>query len=157
MKTRENEKNLKSELSEIQEISISYKPRNIIGNKIGSSFDVEKILRLFFEDEMDYRENFFVAILNNQNEILGVKRISTGGMTSTIVDIRLIFQTAILGHATSIIVAHNHPSGTLKPSEADKKITNKIKTAGSYLDIKLLDHLIFSREGYFSFADEGIL
>jgi len=73
MKTNQTEMSLKSELSEIQEISISYKPRNILGNKIGSSFDVEKILRLFFEDEMDYRENFFVAILNNQNEILGVK------------------------------------------------------------------------------------
>jgi len=92
-----------------------------------------------------------------QNEVLGVKRISTGGITSTVVDIRLIFQTAMLGHATSIIVAHNYPSGTLKPGEADKIITNKIKTAGSYLDIKLLDHLIFSRKGYFSFADGGML
>lgn len=140
---------------EIQEISISYTPAKVDFEKIKSSFDAVQILELFFQDELNYRENFFVAILNNQNQILGVKKISTGGMTATIVDIRLIMQTALLAHGTAIILAHNHPSGKLKPSNADISITNKIRQAGESMDIKVLDHLIFSRDGYYSFADEG--
>lgn len=148
---------LKTELCEIQEISISYKPAKIEFQKIKSSFDAVQILELFFQDEMSYCEHFFIAILNNQNQILGVKKISTGGMTGTVVDVRLIMQTALLAHGTAIILAHNHPSGTLRPSNADINITKKIKKAGECMDIKVLDHLIFSREGYYSFADEGNL
>ncbi len=95
--------------------------------------------------------------LNRANKVLGIFIISTGGITATVVDIRLIFAAAIKANATSILLAHNHPSGATNPSVADKQITEKIVSAGKILDISVFDHLIITKHGYFSFADNGLL
>jgi DNA repair protein RadC len=102
-------------------------------------------------------EEFKVLLLNRGNKVIGVYKASSGGITATIADSRLILATAIKSLSTSIILSHNHPSGNLKPSAADQDLTLKIKSACQYHDIKVLDHVIVSSEGYYSFADEGLL
>jgi DNA repair protein RadC len=102
-------------------------------------------------------EEFWVLFLNNSNKVLAKSQISKGGLTATIVDVRLLFKRALEFACVGLIVCHNHPSGKLEPSAADKNITQKIKQAGVTLDIKLLDHLIITQKAYFSFADEAIL
>lgn len=101
-------------------------------------------------------EEFWVMFLNNSNKILFKSQLSKGGMTGTVVDVRMVFKIALEQNATSIILVHNHPSGKLQPSDADIQITKKIKNAGKELDIPVLDHIIITERGYFSFADEGI-
>lgn len=101
-------------------------------------------------------EEFWVLYLNNSNKILFKSQLSKGGMTGTVVDVRMVFKIALEQNATSIILSHNHPSGKLAPSDADIQITKKIKNAGKELDIPVLDHIIISERGYYSFADEGI-
>ena len=95
--------------------------------------------------------------MNNSNKVISKSQLSKGGITGTVVDTRLVFKSAIENGAVSVILVHNHPSGTLVASEADKQITRKIKVAGESLDIKVLDHLIVTSSSYMSFADEGIL
>ncbi|MBD0824157.1 RadC family protein [Aestuariibaculum marinum] len=102
-------------------------------------------------------EEFWIIYLNNSNKVIQKNQLSKGGITGTLVDVRLVLKTALEVGATGLILAHNHPSGTLRPSEADKQITEKLKTAAQSLDIKVLDHLIITENAYFSFADEGIL
>lgn len=102
-------------------------------------------------------EVFAVIFLNMANKVKHFEVLSKGGLSHTIVDPRIIFQKALEVKATSMILCHNHPSGNLKPSRADEEITAKLKSAGTLLDIKVLDHLIVSDEGYFSFADEGMM
>ena len=97
-------------------------------------------------------------LLNNANKVKGIYEVSTGGITGTLVDLRIIFAVVLKSLTTAVILAHNHPSGTLRPSEPDKRLTQKIKKAGELFDIKVLDHLILTPDGnYFSFADEGML
>ena len=93
----------------------------------------------------------------DQNQILGCHQISKGGMTGTVVDVRVVFQVALKSCATSIILGHNHPSGNLDPSDADKKITRQLKEAGALLEIPVIDHLILTEADFFSMADEGYL
>lgn len=102
-------------------------------------------------------EEFWILYLNNSNKILQKTQLSKGGITGTLVDVRLVLKNALEVGATSIILCHNHPSGTLKPSTSDKEITKKLKTAAESLDIKVLDHLIVTEKAYFSFADEELL
>lgn len=102
-------------------------------------------------------EEFWIIYLNNSNKVISKSQLSKGGITGTVVDTRLVFKSAIENGAVAVILVHNHPSGTLVASEADKQITRKIKLAGESLDIKVLDHLIVTETNYFSFADEGIL
>jgi len=102
-------------------------------------------------------EEFWIVYLNNSNKILHKAQLSKGGITGTLVDVRLAMKQALEYGAVGLILAHNHPSGTLKPSAADKEITQKLKTAAQILDIKVLDHLIITQKDYFSFADKGIL
>jgi DNA repair protein RadC len=103
-------------------------------------------------------ETMKLMLLNRANKVLGIADLSTGGTNGCIIDLKIIFQYAILANASFIILAHNHPSGSLKPSEADIAITKKAKDAGKFLDITLLDHLVISPdERYFSLADEGII
>lgn len=124
--------------------------------QINSSKQAFDILVPLFMDKTE--EQFVVMYLNHANYLMAVERISTGGMTSTIADIRIIFKRALSGQSTSkIILAHNHPSGHLKPSEADKKLTERIRDGGKLLDIQLVDHLILADNRYYSFADEQIL
>lgn len=102
-------------------------------------------------------EEFWIIYLNNSNKVLSKSQLSKGGITGTLVDVRLVFKTVLEVGAVSIILCHNHPSGALNPSEADIQITQKLKLAGESLDIRILDHLIITETNYFSFADEGIL
>lgn len=101
-------------------------------------------------------EEFWVLYLNNSNKVVYKAQLSKGGITGTVVDVRLIFKTALEQNATSIILSHNHPSGKLQASDADLEITKKLKLAGSQLDVKVLDHIIITENGYLSFQDEGI-
>ncbi|MCB0464320.1 MAG: DNA repair protein RadC [Aequorivita sp.] len=102
-------------------------------------------------------EEFWILYLNNSNKVIKSAQLSKGGITGTVVDIRLAFKEALQLGAVGVILAHNHPSGTLKPSQADIQLTKKLKTAGESLDIKVLDHLIITEKAYFSFADENML
>ncbi len=101
-------------------------------------------------------EEFWVLFLNNSNKVISKSQLSKGGITGTIVDVRLVFKLALENGATGLIVCHNHPSGNLTPSNADKEITNKLKRAGESLDVKVLDHLIITETKYYSFVDDGI-
>jgi DNA repair protein RadC len=101
-------------------------------------------------------EEFWIIYLNNSNKVISKSQLSKGGITGTLVDIRIVFKTALEMGATGLILCHNHPSGTLIPSDADKQITAKLKLAGDSLEIKVLDHLIVTEKSYFSFVDEGI-
>lgn len=102
-------------------------------------------------------EEFWILLLNRANKIIGRERISSGGVAGTVVDAKVVFRKAVQQLACSIILAHNHPSGNLKPSQADKNLTEKLVNAGKAIDILVLDHLIISSEGYFSFADESLM
>lgn len=102
-------------------------------------------------------EEFWILYLNNSNKIIQKNQLSKGGITGTLVDVRLVLKNALEVGATALILCHNHPSGTLKPSQADKDITQKLKTAAQSLDIKVLDHIIVTEKAYFSFADEEII
>jgi DNA repair protein RadC len=123
--------------------------------KIASSKDVANLMQPILGD-LEHEE-FWVLFLNNSNKVVAKSQISKGGLTATIVDIRLVFKSALELASVGIIVCHNHPSGKLQPSGADKQLTQKIKEAGTILDIKLLDHLIITEKAYFSFADENLL
>lgn len=124
-------------------------------SQITSSKDVFEIMNPLI-GSLDHEE-FWVIFLNNSNKIKFKTSLSKGGMTGTVVDIRVLFQIALEQKATGIILSHNHPSGKLKPSEADIQITKKIKEAGKVMDVQVLDHVIVTEYSYFSFADEGLL
>lgn len=122
---------------------------------VTNSSDVADYLQTHLRDYK--HEVFAVLFLNRANKINDFKIISEGGITGTVADPRIILKKALEEDAVSLILCHNHPSGSLKPSRADEELTHKIKEAARYFDIKVLDHLIVSDDGYFSFADEGIL
>ncbi|MBW6490884.1 MAG: DNA repair protein RadC [Lentimicrobium sp.] len=102
-------------------------------------------------------EEFWILLLNHANRKISIEQISEGGQAGTVVDPKKVFKLALEQNAAGIILCHNHPSGNLTPSDADKKLTDKIKNAGNFLDIKVLDHLIIADENYFSFADNGLI
>ncbi len=102
-------------------------------------------------------EEFWIIYLNRRNGILGSDKLSQGGISGTVIDVRLVLKKAIEKNSTSLIGCHNHPSGNLEPSEADKKITRQLKEAAAIMDIPLIDHVIVTQSGFFSFADEGLL
>lgn len=118
---------------------------------------VELLKELWNENTIEMQEEFKVMLLNRANKVIGVYAASSGGLTGTVADPRLILAVAIKSLSVSIILSHNHPSGNLKPSRADEELTQKIKVAASYHDIKVIDHIIITSEGYYSFADEGLL
>ncbi|NCA76761.1 MAG: DNA repair protein RadC [Alphaproteobacteria bacterium] len=121
--------------------------------KITKSFQAYQIFRSVIGDKP--WEEFWILLLNRSNRILKKCNISEGGISGTTVDPKKIFKIALDHHATSIILGHNHPSGALHPSEPDKKLTKKIREAGIFLEIDVLDHLIIAENGYYSFADQG--
>ena len=123
--------------------------------KITSSKNVFELLQPTM-GELQHEE-FWIVYLNNANKVLHTAQMSKGGITGTLVDVRLVMKQALELGAVALILAHNHPSGTLKPSSADKQITKKLSTAANALDVKVLDHLIITQKEYFSFADEGVL
>jgi len=141
----------------ISEIKIKYQPIKL-GNgniKIRSSNDAyDVILKHWNKDTIELQEEFKVLLLNNSNEVLGIYEMTKGGMTSTLVDVKLLFAVVLKSCATAIITVHNHPSGKLKPSESDKVIFRKIKEISNLLDINYLDNLIITQKGKYSFNDE---
>jgi DNA repair protein RadC len=108
------------------------------------------------EGKIELVEQFKVQLLNRSNKVLDLVNISSGGVSGTVVDPKIIFVAALKANACALITCHNHPSGNLRPSRADEELTQKIKSAGSLLDIKLLDHLILTADSYYSFAEEGL-
>ena len=144
--------------SKLREVTAVYKSNQEINNvKIGSSMDVNNYIRSVYPVSINIREAMLVLLLNNSNRTLGYSIASIGGLTGTLVDVRLVLRDALLTQATGLILIHNHPSGTLKPSQSDINITNKVKKAAELMDIKVLDHLILTEDSYYSFADEGMI
>lgn len=144
----------------VAEVELVYKTKVKASERphIRSSRDSFNILKeIWDENKINMLEQFKVLLLNRANRVVGVYEASSGGITGTIADSRLILATAIKSLAVSIILSHNHPSGNLTPSAADQNLTSKIKYACQYHDIKVLDHLIVTSEGYYSFADEGLI
>ncbi len=145
----------------VNEIKISYeggiKSKNWV--QVSTSAQAAEVL---FEDwdksTMQLQETFKIVLLNNSNKVKGICQISQGGITGTLVDMRILFATVLKSLSVGLILAHNHPSGKLEPSKADISLTKKIKKAAAVFDIRLLDHLIFAPDGdYYSFADSGQL
>lgn len=123
--------------------------------KIGSSKDVYELMKPLLIDLP--HEEFWLIMLNRGNLVIKKELISRGGVAGTVVDAKIIFKKAVDNYASSIIICHNHPSGNIKPSEADIKVTKSIKEAGKIMEIPLLDHLIVTENNYYSFGDEGLI
>jgi DNA repair protein RadC len=142
----------------ISEIAITYKPNHYTKEALSSVTNAADILRMFWNPEtIEYYEECKVLYLDRANHILGVYNVSRGGLNGTVMDVRMIYQGALKANAHSIIVSHNHPSGNREPSELDKSITRQIKSAGEFLSIQLLDHIIMTKDSYLSFRDNGYL
>jgi len=151
---------LKFAFNQVAEVELMYKSKVKASErpKISHSKDAYIIFKdTWDENKIELQEQFKVMLLNKANKVLGIYEVSTGGMTGTVADPKLIFAAALKAGATSIMLVHNHPSGNLKPSRQDEDLTHKIKQGGKLLDIVLLDHLIISNEGYFSMQDEGFI
>lgn len=140
------------------EISVSYRqdiehPRH----RIQCSRDAFAAFTAYWSDDIGYREEFCILCLNRNNEVMAFYRVSVGGISGTVADPKIVFQAALASHASSIIIAHNHPSGNLTPSQADKDLTKKLRECGKILDCPILDHCILSpQQAYLSFVDEGL-
>lgn len=143
----------------VAEVKLTYKTKQSISTlpKIENSRDIRDVLSRMWSEDMDFVESFNLLLLNRGLRVLGFFHLSKGGTASTIVDVRLVFSAAILANATSIVLAHNHPSGNVFPSKPDIDLTKKIVEGSKLLDIQVLDHIIMSSEDYYSFADEGML
>lgn len=147
-------------LFQVSEINIVYRPKFKASErpKVTTSKQVYDILINHWDKEIiELKEQFKIMLLNRANRVIGIYEVSNGGMTGTVADPKLIFSTALKACASCIILSHNHPSGNLKPSNADIRLTKKIKAGGELLDITVLDHIIITAEGYASLADEGLL
>lgn len=148
------------EWTKVAEVELVYKTRVKASErpKVNSSKDIYNVLKqVWDENKIDMLEEFKVIFLNRANRVTGVYDASSGGITGTVADPRLILAAAIKSLSVSIVLSHNHPSGNLKPSRADEELTLKIKEAASYHDINVLDHIIITSEAYYSFADEGLI
>lgn len=124
---------------------------------IKSSREASEFIRKFYTDDMEIYESCFILLLNRANATIGYAKISQGGISGTVVDVRIIAKYAIESLASSVILAHNHPSGNLRPSEQDNQITSKCKQTLAIMDVTLVDHLILTSDGHYSYADEGAL
>lgn len=148
------------EWTRVAEVELIYKTKVKASErpKISCSKDAYKLfLEYWDKDKLELVEEFKVMLLNRVHKVLGICSLSSGGVSGTIADPKLVFMTALKANACYIMAAHNHPSGNLKPSNADETLTTKMKEAGRFLDLPLLDHLIVTAEGYLSFADEGLV
>ena len=144
--------------TQLAEIQVSYSPNILEDYQITSNRKAyELLLENWDENTLQMQEEVKVLLLNRNNKVLGIYPLAKGGMTECTIDIRLILSVALKTLATGIILAHNHPAGSLKPSTDDLKLTNKLKESCKLFDIILLDHLILAKSGYYSFAEEGLL
>lgn len=139
-------------------ISLSFKQKPSERRVIRNSSDIADVARQCFSaDQIEWTESFIVIGLSQANKVLGFFKVSSGGMTATVADPKVIMQFALLSCSCNLIIAHNHPSGNLNPSRADEELTRKIYDAAKLFDIKLLDHIIVSSENHYSFCDNGKL
>ena len=155
----ENVQNL-SLLNTVAEVELVYKTTVKPSQRpqLKTSQDCYEVLKFTWdENKIEFVEQFKVILLNKAQRVLGIYEMSTGGVSGTVADPRLIFIAALKANAVNIVLSHNHPSGNLRPSKSDEELTYKIKECGILLEIKVLDHIIISSEGYFSFADEGYI
>lgn len=144
--------------SNCPEFKTRIKRDNLKKVRVMKSSDIIPFLREIWEEEkLDLIESFYVVFLNRANTTVGWSKISDGGITGTVADPKIIYNNALQSLACNMIIAHNHPSGNLRPSNTDEELTKKIAAAGKLLDIHLLDHIILTTESHFSFADEGYL
>ena len=143
--------------STISEYSLKYTKSEIQKTKITTSESAYSVIKKFYFDDINIYESFFILLLNKANNTTGFAKISQGGTAGTVVDIKIIAKYAVESLSSAVIICHNHPSGNIKPSEADINITKKIKDALLLLDISLTDHIILSENNYYSFADNGDL
>lgn len=142
----------------ISEISVSYSNKTTGKFKVHSSKESYEVLfKSWNPNTIELQEEFKVLLLNRSNKVLGIYCMSKGGVSGTVVDAKLIFSVALKCNASSIIISHNHPSGNLNPSDSDLRLTKKLKKAGEHLDISLLDHIIVSKDSYYSFLDNGLI
>lgn len=144
----------------VAEVKLSYRNRVKPSERpqVTCSADSYQVLQEGWDkSKLEFVEQFKVLLLNRANRVLGVYELSTGGVAGTVADPKLVFVAALKACASAVILSHNHPSGNLKPSQADLELTKKIKAGGELLDIAVLDHLILTSEGYYSLADEGLL
>lgn len=140
----------------VPELKITSIQSDFIKMKITSAEDAANFIRQFYTGDIDIFESSFILLLNNNLQTIGFAKISQGGVTGTIIDPRIVAHYAVKSLATNVIIAHNHPSGSLKPSTQDKALTIKIKSGLELLDITLQDHIILTSEGFFSFRNEGL-
>ena len=148
------------EWSKVAEVELVYKTKVKASERplVKTSKDCYDILlKVWDENKIEFQEEFKVLLLNRANRVMGIYEASAGGITGTVADPRLILAAAIKSLSVSVVLSHSHPSGSLKPSKADEELTLKIKEAARYHDIRVLDHIIVTSEGYYSFADEGLL
>jgi len=142
----------------VAEVSINYVPKKFTSKvKITTSQDAHKVFRSHWSDDLYYREQMYVLLLNRASMVLGISHIGSGTTAGVLVETKMIMQLVIKANASSIVVAHNHPSENKKASQQDIALTNKLKEACKLMDISLLDHLILCGEDYYSFADEGLI
>jgi len=151
---------MEAENKYLNEITVSYSKKRFTSTAVKSSKDVQAVAREIFNKckcQLELKEYFFIILLNRANEVIGYHKLSEGGICGTVVDIRIAFGTALKSLASGMILIHNHPSGNLKPSEADLRITKQFTESGKLLEVMVHDHLIITEEAYYSFADEDIL
>lgn len=145
-------------VNKIAEVEVSYKPKMLVDYSISNSRkSFELMLEHWDKNIIEMQEEVKVILLNRKNKVLGIYSLAKGGITSCVVDVRIILSIALKTLSTGVILIHNHPSGSLNPSREDKKITEQLKKSFEIMGIELLDHLIVTKNGYFSFADEGLL
>jgi DNA repair protein RadC len=140
----------------VAEVTIAYSTKVKATERpvISSSRDAAAILKFWWDKgNIEFVEEFKVLLLNRANRVLGIRTISTGGVSGTVADPKLIFVSALKANASCLILSHSHPSGNLKPSEADLKLTKKVARAGEFLEIKVLDHIIITKDSFYSLAD----
>lgn len=145
---------------QVAEIQLTYKSnvKPSLRPRIECSRDAYNVFVESWDDtKLELVEQFKVMLMNRANKVLGIFEVSTGGTSGTVADPKLIFAAAIKSGACGMILAHNHPSGNLQPSQADRELTRKLKDGGTLLEIQVLDHVVLTAEGYYSFADEGLI
>lgn len=143
--------------SNIKEFTLKKNDTDFKKVKIRGSKDASDYARNFYHDDIEIYESFFIILLNRNNNTIGYAKISQGGVSGTVVDSKILLKYVIESLASGVIFVHNHPSGNLNPSNEDKNLTNKLKNALSIIDVNLLDHVILTKESYFSFADESLI
>lgn len=142
----------------LNELVVKYKPKKFTFPKVSCSNDAYGIARKVYElsnCELELKEYFFLLLLNRANEVLGYHKLSEGGISGTVADIRIAFASALKSMSSAMILIHNHPSGNSRPSQSDISLTKRFKEAGELLDIQVLDHLILTPESYYSLTDNG--